>query len=92
MNKTIIAVVVYVVAITYFTQVIKKQTHATNAPFTLTRLLAGAYVWLLLMSILDLFGGPLSDLASALSIVAAVYVTLNSVPTFEKLGQFFTRK
>jgi len=46
----------------------------------ITRVIIGGYVLLLILAILDLFGGPLSRLASAIAMLAVVYVLLNQFP------------
>jgi hypothetical protein len=45
-----------------------------------TTVLVGGYVFLLVMSILDLFGGNLSRLASILALLAALYVVIDKFP------------
>lgn len=74
-NKTIIIVALYVAAVTFINHSLGNSKNTT-----LTRILVGAYVWLLLLSLLDMFGGALSQLASALAMLAAVYVTLTVFP------------
>lgn len=44
------------------------------------RQLIGAYVFLLLLSLVDLIGGGASQLASALAILAVIYVLLTQFP------------
>lgn len=44
------------------------------------RQLIGAYVFLLLLSLVDLIGGAASQLASALAILAVLYVLLTQFP------------
>lgn len=46
----------------------------------LARVLLGSYVFLLLLSIVDLIGGGASQLASALAILAALYAGLTQAP------------
>jgi hypothetical protein len=45
-----------------------------------SRALIGAYVFLLLLSMIDLIGGGASQLASALAILAVLYVLLTQFP------------
>lgn len=40
----------------------------------------GGYVFLLVLSLIDVFGGPVAKIASALSMVAMLYVLLNVFP------------
>lgn len=74
-NRTVIIVALYVAAVTFVNHTISKSKNTS-----LTRILVGAYIWLLLLSLLDMFGGALSQLASALAMLAAVYVTLTVFP------------
>ena len=54
---------------------------------SLTRTVIGGFVLILILSLLDLFGGPLSTLAGALAMLAAVFVILTDyVPILQKLG------
>ena len=54
---------------------------------TITRIVLGAFVLVLVLSILDLFGGPISTLANALAMLAAVFVILTTyVPLLQKLA------
>lgn len=44
---------------------------------TITKTMIGALVFMLILSVLDIFGGPLSSLASALAMLALVAVLLD---------------
>lgn len=46
----------------------------------ITPVIIGSYIFILIMSIMDMFGGGLSDLASALSMLAVTYVLLTEFP------------
>lgn len=72
MNKKII-IAVLVVAASGVTRSWQKQQ-------PITPVIIGAYVLLLVLSILDMFGGPISDLANALAMLAATYVLLTEFP------------
>jgi hypothetical protein len=49
----------------------------------------GGYVLVLLLSIMDAFGGEFSTLASAIALLAATYIVLSEyLPIFEILGAF----
>lgn len=53
---------------------------------TLTRVIIGAFVLVIVLSILDMFGGPVSTLASALAMLAAVFVIVSTyLPVFQDL-------
>lgn len=55
------------------------------------RVLVGAGIWLVLMAILDTFGGDFSTLASALAMLAVVYVLLNVFPWHVLTSMLSTR-
>lgn len=46
----------------------------------LTPVIIGAYIFLFVLSIMDMYGGPLSQLAGALAMLAVTYVLLTEVP------------
>lgn len=46
----------------------------------ITGVVIGSYILLLVLSILDMFGGPLSTLSGAIAMVAVVYVLLHEFP------------
>lgn len=46
----------------------------------ITYVVIGSYVLLVILSIMDMFGGGLSQLASALAMLAATYVILTEFP------------
>lgn len=80
MNKAIIASVLFVGA----TGLIQRA----EAGKTLTPVLMGAYIMLLLLSIGDMFGGQLSKLMSALAIVTALGVFFSDwLPILTQLGK-----
>lgn len=78
MNKQVIGAVVVIGAAGVVTAWTKKQP--------ITRTILGAYVLLLLLSLLDLFGGSVSRLASAIALIAALYVILNELPWSTLIG------
>lgn len=45
-----------------------------------TPVILGSYIFVLLLSIADMFGGPLADISSALAMLAVVYVLLTEFP------------
>lgn len=55
-------------------------TNAWSQSKPITGIVIGTYVLLLVLSILDLFGGPLSTLSGAIAMVAVVYVLLYELP------------
>lgn len=46
----------------------------------ITRVVIGSYILLLVLSVMDMFGGGLSQLASGIAILAATYVLLTEFP------------
>lgn len=46
----------------------------------ITPVIMGSYIFVLLTAILDMFGGSMAALASALSMLAVTYVLLTEVP------------
>lgn len=46
----------------------------------ITYVVIGSYVLLVILSVMDMFGGGLSELASALAMLAATYVILTEFP------------
>jgi hypothetical protein len=50
----------------------------SQPPKPITPIIIGSYVFMLVLSILDLFGGQVSTLAGALAMVAMVAVILNT--------------
>lgn len=46
----------------------------------LTPVIIGSYVFMLVLSIADTFGGAMSDFAGAMAMVAMTYVILTEVP------------
>jgi hypothetical protein len=49
-------------------------------PKAITPVVVGGFIFLLLLSVLDMFGGPMSSVASGLAIVAATYILLTEFP------------
>lgn len=72
MNKQIVVSCMVITSAGVTNAVVKKQP--------LSKVIMGGYIFLLVLSIADLFGGPISQLASALSMVAVLYVILNVFP------------
>lgn len=54
--------------------------NAIQAKKPLTPVILGSYIFLLVLSVLDIFGGQLGVLAGALAMVAVVFVLLNEFP------------
>lgn len=54
--------------------------NATTNKTSISRVVMGGYVFLLVLSLIDVFGGPVAKIASALSMVAMLYVLLNVFP------------
>lgn len=46
----------------------------------ITGIVIGSYVLLLVLAIVDMFGGPFSDLSGAIAMLAVVYVLLTEFP------------
>jgi hypothetical protein len=46
----------------------------------ITPVIIGAYVFMLVLSIVDMFGGPIASLADGLAMLAVVYVLLSVFP------------
>jgi hypothetical protein len=50
----------------------------TNQP--ITKVVIGSYIFLLVLALVDMFGGPFSQLSGALAMLATVYVLLTEFP------------
>lgn len=72
MNKQIVTSALVITASGVANSFVNKQP--------ITRIIMGGYIFLLVLSLADMLGGPISKLASALSMVAVVYVLLNVFP------------
>jgi len=83
MNKSI---VISVVVIT-LGGVIRVWTGTGTPGTSLTRVFIGANILLLVLAVVDFFGGPLSTIAGALAFLAAVVVLLNDIPWGLLFGQ-----
>lgn len=46
----------------------------------ITMVVIGSYILLLVLSVMDMFGGKISQLASAIAMLAVVYVLLTEFP------------
>lgn len=46
----------------------------------LTPVIIGSYVFLFVLSVMDMYGGPMSSLAGALAMLAVTFVLLTEVP------------
>jgi hypothetical protein len=55
-------------------------------PKAITPVVIGGFIFLLMLSVMDMFGGPMSNLASALAVLAATYVLLTEFPWATVLG------
>jgi hypothetical protein len=72
MNTKIVAAVVVIAGAGITTAYLNKKP--------ITTVVIGSYILLLILSLMDMFGGKLSDLASAFAMLAVVYVLLTEVP------------
>lgn len=72
LNKTVLFSAVYIGIVSGFQAVVANKG--------VSRIMIGTYVFLLVLSVLDFFGGPASQIASGLALVAVVYVTLTQFP------------
>lgn len=68
-NKHIIAAALIITGTGLYNAIAKHNT-------SVTRVIIGGYVFLLITSILDYFGGPLDTIASAMAMLAVLYVVL----------------
>ena len=46
----------------------------------LTAVIMGSYILLLVLSIMDMYGGPLSTLSGAIAMLAATFVVITELP------------
>lgn len=46
----------------------------------ITGVIVGSYIFILMLSIMDMFGGPFAQLSGALAMLAVTYVLLTQVP------------
>ena len=60
--------------------------HAVVNKTAITPVIIGSYIFLLVASILDIFGGQASQFAGALALLAATYVLLTEFPWTQILG------
>lgn len=59
----------------------------STPPQGITRVVLGGYILMAILSIVDLFGGGLADLAGALSMLAVVFVLLyEGLPVLQQFG------
>lgn len=58
----------------------------------ITPVILGAYIFMLLLALLDAFGGDISKLASALALLAMTAVVVNQFPWQTVLGTLQGRK
>lgn len=75
MNKQIVASTAIIVG--------SGLSNAYAKKTSVTRVIIGGYVFMLMLSIGDMIGGDLSKLMSALAILAATYVLLTEFPWSE---------
>lgn len=52
----------------------------------ITPVIIGGYIFVLVLAVMDAFGGPLADLAGALAMLAALYVLLTEFPWSKIIG------
>lgn len=78
MNKKIIVAAVVITG--------SGVVNAWQAQKPITPVILGGYIFILILAVLDMFGGPVSDLASALAMLAATYVLLTEFPWSKIIG------
>jgi hypothetical protein len=83
MNKQIIGAVIIIGG----TGVVTSWT----AKKPITPVILGSYVLLLVLSIMDLFGGPIRKLAGAIAMVAVLFVLLNEFP-WDQINSLLNKK
>lgn len=52
----------------------------------ITPVILGGYIFILVLAVMDMFGGPLADLSGALAMLAALYVLLTEFPWSKIIG------
>ena len=62
------------------------KSYSSQPPQPITPVIVGTYVFLLLLSLLDMFGGSLAEVASALAMLATISVVLTQFPWSTVLG------
>lgn len=72
MNKKIIVATLVIAGSGVVNAWIKKQP--------ITKVILGSYIFVLVLSVIDMFGGPLSQLATALAMLAVTYVLVSEFP------------
>lgn len=60
-------------------------------PHGTTKVVLGGYIFLLVLSLLDMAGGDLSKIASGLAMVAVVYTLLSDLSIFEYLTKLVSK-
>lgn len=78
MNKQIIGAVVIIGASGVIAAWVGKKP--------ITKVILGSYILLFVLSLMDLFGGGISRLGSALAMIAVLYVLLNEFPWQTLIG------
>ena len=76
MNRKIIIAVVVIGGSGVVNSIMRKQA--------LTPVIIGSYILLLVLSVMDMFGPPLSSIAGAIAMLAVVYVLVGVDPTTGK--------
>jgi len=78
MNSTLVAASAYIAAVGVI--------NSWNNGKPITKNLIGAFLFLFLLALLDMAGGDVSKIATALAMLAVLYVTLTEVPWSTILG------
>lgn len=60
--------------------------HAIVNKTVITPVILGSYIFLLVCSVIDIFGGPASQFAGALALLAATYILLTEFPWSQIIG------
>lgn len=72
MNRKIVVAVIVITGSGVVNAILNKKA--------LTPVIIGSYVFLFVLSIADMYGGPMSTLAGALAMLAVTYVLITEVP------------
>ena len=72
--------IIVAVAIIGASGIIRVWTGAGSQGATITRVLVGANVLLIVLAVVDFFGGPLSTIAGGIATLAAFVVVLTQIP------------
>lgn len=70
-NRQIVIAVVVITGITIFNNVTQQKP--------ITKVIIGSYILLILLALLDMFGGPFSEISGAIAMLALVYVIVTQL-------------